>query len=108
MPRFSVTFDRVVSFRGRERRRPLAFLAEDDAGELQHFHHALGKALQYAGFGRFVEPRFTPHMTLLYDAKGVPEQSVEPITWTVSEFVLIDSLVGQKRHERLANWPLDD
>jgi 2'-5' RNA ligase len=36
----------------------------------------------------------------------VARRAIEPITWTVNEFVLVRSLVGQGRHEVLARWPL--
>ena len=46
---------------------------------------------------------FTPHVTLLYGARGVEEHPIEPICWTVSEFVLIRS---RKGHDYLARWSL--
>lgn len=49
---------------------------------------------------------FKPHVTLLYDAKNIPEHPVHPVGWTVSELVLVRSYVGLGRHEHLARWPL--
>jgi 2'-5' RNA ligase len=46
-------------------------------------------------------------MTLLYDWKSIPEQTVAPIQWTAREFVLIQSHVGQNRpYTVLSRWPL--
>jgi len=45
-------------------------------------------------------------VTLLYDDVLVQERAVEPIRWTVSEFVLVHSLLGQTRHIPLARWSL--
>jgi 2'-5' RNA ligase len=55
------------------------------------------------GMRRLATTNFTPHVTLLYDARDVDEFPVEPIGWTVKEFVLIRSLNG---HEHLVRWPL--
>lgn len=48
---------------------------------------------------------FAPHVTMAYGER-VPEFPVDPITWTVDEFVLIDSWVGQSKHVALGRWPL--
>jgi 2'-5' RNA ligase len=72
------------------------------------FHHALGIEMKKAGIGRSVTPRFTPHLTLLYGDRMVTERSIEPIRWTVRDFVLVQSLRGrgQAKHNLLARWPL--
>jgi len=46
---------------------------------------------------------FTPHVTLWYGEREIAENPIEPIGWTVREFVLIHSLRG---HTCLARWPL--
>ena len=46
---------------------------------------------------------FMPHVTLLYAERSVEEHPIEPIRWTVNEFVLIHSMHG---HVHLARWPL--
>lgn len=50
---------------------------------------------------------FTPHMTLDYKHPRVAPRSLDtPISWPVTQLCLVDSLVGQGRHEVLARWPL--
>src|SRR3990167_6150112 len=39
-----------------------------------------------------VRRRFEPHMTLLRDRKVIPPTDIDPIRWTVREFVLVHSL----------------
>lgn len=73
---------------------------------LHDFHRELGLALVRGGLGKKVSLQFTPHVTLLYDWRVVPRQIVEPIRWTVKEFVLIDSLYGQTEHITRGVWPL--
>jgi len=106
LPRFEVTFDRVVSFNSGRGNRALVAQAQKAQPALEELHRTLADALRRHGVCRDVRSYFTPHVTLLYDGKVVPEQSIEPITWTVTEFVLFDSLQGTGRYERLAHWPL--
>jgi RNA 2',3'-cyclic 3'-phosphodiesterase len=104
VPPFDVTFDRVVSFRGGKNGRPLV-LQGGSLAALSAFHRSLGLALATTLHG-YRPQRPSPHITLLYDEQGGAELSVEPISWTVREFVLVHSFVGQTRYEALAQWPL--
>lgn len=107
MPSFDVTFDRVMSFSGSLDNRPLVLRGDKGLMALAAFRRTLGVAMTRAGLGDSVEPVYTPHLTLLYDRNGIDdEQTIEPISWTVSEWVLVHSLVGQTRHIPLARWPL--
>lgn len=105
-PSFEITLDRVTSFSRRPRNRPCVLCGEDGVAGVVAFQQLLGAALKQNGLGPWVDKRFTPHATLLYDDRLVPMQPVEPITWTVREFVLVDSRLGQTRHVPLARWPL--
>ena len=107
MAPFEVEFDRVVSFGGKPTNRPFV-LRGSGLAQLMAFQKALGLAMARTGtrIGKWAEPNFTPHVTLLYDNKSVAEQPVEPVRWTVREFVLVHSLQGQTRHEVLGRWPL--
>ena len=99
MPTFRVAFDCTQSFRNG------AFVLRGDDGVigLDVLHQRLNDELDW-------RPRparhFTPHMTLLYDRQRIEEQAIEPITWTVREMVLVESLVGQTVHRHLARVPL--
>jgi 2'-5' RNA ligase len=100
---FEVSFDRTASFRGRTGNRPFVLIGESGLHRLRSFRQMLGVALARKGLRRLANTNFTPHVTLLYDARGVEEHPIEPIFWTVKEFVLIHS---KKGHEYLARWPL--
>ena len=106
MPPFQVRFDHALSFQNRRARRPFVLRACGDMAALTAFHRRLGEAMTKAGLGRCVMRHFTPHMTLLYDQRIVEEHAIETLGWTVTDFVLVHSLVGQGRHNHLARWPL--
>jgi RNA 2',3'-cyclic 3'-phosphodiesterase len=46
-------------------------------------------------------------VSLLRDKAEVPKTFVEPISWTAREFVLLDSVLGEGRHEILGRWTLN-
>jgi RNA 2',3'-cyclic 3'-phosphodiesterase len=106
MPPFDVVFDRAMSFSGRPGNRPFVLCGGDGAAALMAFQQILGTAMKKAGLGRWVERRYTPHMTLLYDDHRITERAVEAVGWTVHEFVLVHSLLGRTCHVPLARWPL--
>lgn len=106
LPPFEIGFDRALSFTNKRKTRPFVLRASKGTMMLNALHRALGEAVTRAGLGRWVSRHFTPHMTLLYDKQLVAERSVEGVSWTVSEFVLVHSFVGRGRHDRLARWPL--
>jgi 2'-5' RNA ligase len=103
MPSFDVTFDRAISFLGSP--RPLVLCGDRGIAELAAFQRALCSAVRKIGLAR-VKPRYTPHVTLLYDERGIDEHAIEPIGWTVHEFALVHSLRGRSRYFALGRWPL--
>ncbi|SAL04045.1 2'-5' RNA ligase [Caballeronia calidae] len=105
LPPVSVTLDRIESFSGRRAKRPLV-LSGDVNEPLDALEQTLGAALDSAGVSTKRHPRFTPHVTLLYDEHRVRSQPVVPIAWTAHEFALVRSFLGKSQHEVLARWPL--
>jgi 2'-5' RNA ligase len=103
---FEVTLDRLLSFRHPSGERPLVLRGSDDIPSLRAFHQDLAMALAKASLKRFVKSRITPHVTLLRDSRGIPERPIRPISWTVRDFVLVDSLIGKSRHIQLGKWTL--
>ena len=111
MPAFDVTFDRAMSFAGNPRNKPFVLRGNEphDGGlaALMAFQKAFYLAMCRAGFqGPRANAKFAPHVTLMYDSHGVPEQVVEPIRWTAHDFVLVHSLLGLTKHIHLGRWPL--
>jgi RNA 2',3'-cyclic 3'-phosphodiesterase len=106
MPQFDVAFDRAGGFARGTGNRPFVLQGGDGLAALALFQRVLGTAMMKAGLKRWTETSFTPHVTLLYDDQDVARHSVETIGWTVKEFVLVQSLLGQTRHIPLARWQL--
>jgi len=100
---FEVSFDRTASFRGRIGNRPFVLIGENGLRRLEAFRGTLGAALLRSGLRRLANTNFMPHVTLLYDARGVDEYPIQPILWTVTEFVLIHSMRG---HDYRMRWSL--
>jgi RNA 2',3'-cyclic 3'-phosphodiesterase len=100
---FEVSFDRTASFRGRPGNRPFVLVGDAGLDRLRSFRTMLGSALTSRGLRSVANTSFEPHVTLLYDVREVEEYPIEPICWTVTEFVLIRSING---HHRLARWSL--
>ena len=103
---FEVTLDRVVSFKGRPGNRPLVLTGGSGVAALTVFHAALGSSLMKTELGRWVRPRFNPHLTLLYSGHEVAEEAVAPVSWMAREFVLVHSELGRTKHNILRRWPL--
>ena len=102
---FEVTFDRAVSFHNGGN-NPLVLRGDAGLEALKAFQRDLGLAMARAGLGRLIDKAFTPHVTMLYDRRAVAEEPVEPVTWTVSGFTLVHSLLGRTEHVPLARWTL--
>lgn len=107
-PPFEIGFDCVASFPGRAQKRPCVLRAAQQHANaaLSAFQCALGERLRAAGLGRYVERRFTPHVTLLYDERALAPEAVAPIGWDVREFALVHSLIGRGEHRVLGCWKL--
>lgn len=101
---FDVIFSTVARFGG----DAIVLRACTDDGALVAFREALRLALWKAGVRlpeKGARNGFNPHVTMAY-GDWVPEFSVDPVSWTVNELVLIDSWIGQSKHVVLGRWLL--
>jgi RNA 2',3'-cyclic 3'-phosphodiesterase len=108
LPSFVARFDRVLSFSGKlhtgKEKRAVVLAGGSGIAGLLGLHRALLAALQGLGIAA---SSFTPHITLLYEEQHVAERGIEAVSWTVREFVLIHSRIGQKLpYALLGRWPL--
>ncbi|OXI35025.1 2'-5' RNA ligase [Burkholderia sp. AU16741] len=106
VPSFSVRFDKIISFNGRAGHQPLVLVGRAGLENLIDFRRQLRRALKQEAGLSMLPTGFTPHVTLLYGAQRPDEYRIEPITWTVFDFVLIDSWLGKSYYDVLERWPL--
>ncbi|NDK40277.1 2'-5' RNA ligase [Pseudoxanthomonas gei] len=103
---FEIILSSASSFAGREGNHPCVLQGGEARQPVHALWRELSNQLMAAGLGRYLKREFTPHVTLLYDKRVLPAQSIDPISWTVRDFSLVRSLLGQSRHQLLGTWPL--
>jgi len=107
LPAFVLSLERIASFHGRK--PPGVLRCADGATPVHALWQALRRVLIHIGLGVALEQDFTPHITLFYgDGARLGPAAIEPIAWTVREFVLVHSVVGRKDYRVLARWMLPD
>lgn len=95
-PPFVASFDTAQTFVNRARNRPFVLTGGDGVIGVAALYRNLNSALHKAGIPGN-PASYTPHVTLLYDDVTAPPQEVAPVEWTVREFVLLHSHIGQAR-----------
>lgn len=106
LPCFDLAFDRILNF-GRGPHPHLVLAAKNGSTEIAHLCRQLAAGPGAVPDADIILPRINPHMTLVYDGRRIKEVLLaEPVRWTVREFVLVQSLYGQSRHEYLGRWQL--
>ena len=105
-PAFETAFDRVSSFSGAPGRHPHVLLSDKGSEALKAFRAELLKSVIRQGVKPLSRTDFTPHVTLSYADRRLPERPIRPITWRPEEFVLIHSEVGRSTYHTLGRWPL--
>jgi len=105
-PPVEIACDRLETFTRKSSDQPLVLTATDGLKPLRRFREEFAMALIDVGLGKFAKTSFNPHMTLLYDPRAIEPRPIDPVRWTMTEFVLVDSLRGQTKHVPLARWPL--
>ncbi|CAM2192894.1 RNA 2',3'-cyclic 3'-phosphodiesterase [Paraburkholderia kururiensis] len=107
MRQFNVSFDAATRFSPEQPRHPFVLTGGEGVIGCALLHEALGTALRDVGFRVGSASGYTPHLTLARGDNGASDFPVEPpIAWTVSEFLLVHSLIGQRRHVVLGRWRL--
>lgn len=105
-PGSSILFDRACSF-DTAGNNPFVLRCDAQSGDaVIQLREALGEELRRAGLRP--KPSRTPHMTLLYDRRLVPEHPIEQTGWVAARFTLILSHQGLGHHQRLGDWPSPD
>lgn len=101
---FEVAFDRLESLGGES--DLLVLTGGKRLAALRRFQRTLAAAMTDAGIGSHARRDFRPHVSLLFADRPVAPEAIEPIRWVVDELVLVDSWVGEAKHEVFGRWPL--
>jgi 2'-5' RNA ligase len=101
---FPVCFEWSESFRHSGLHHPLVLRGDEGVRALSGFQRELCGQMRHAGFA--VMRSFTPHVTLLWAPRCLEAYPIAPIHWTVRDFALVLSVVGESRHIRLGRWQL--
>lgn len=105
---FDVAFDRAASFAGAPGKHPHVLLGGEGVEALRALRDRLFKTLLRAGVRTLSRDTFTPHVTLAYGDRQLPERAIDPVGWRPAEFLLIHSEVGRSTYHSLGRWPLRD
>lgn len=105
---FAVTLESAMRLSARDGQFPFALCADSSTtASALELRKAIAAAQLQVGLRVSGVSSFMPHVTVqhghLIDAI---EESITPIHWQVSEFVLIRSFFGQSRNEVIGRWPL--
>jgi 2'-5' RNA ligase len=103
-PPFEVISSKAMSF-GAGRKRPLVLGCSDGAAAaLTGLRDRLCDHAEAAGF-HVGGSSFTPHMTLAYGGKAIPDTVLdEPVRWPARELVLVCSLQGLSKYIVMGRW----
>ena len=96
---FRLMFDEVV-----ESQHVLLCGSEPLRGAVR-FQATLEYFLRIHGI-RLPRPPPTPHLTIRYRPDGGGSSSIAPISWTATKLLLVESLVGHRRHIEHGRWQL--
>ncbi|MEA3031007.1 MAG: 2,3-cyclic 3-phosphodiesterase [Sphingomonadales bacterium] len=99
---FRIIFDQLSGGR-----RSIVLRPSEKIAALHRFQRHLAEGLAHAGVETRRDARFSPHITLLHRGCSGFTEAVDPVSWRVEEFFLIESLVGWTRHVVRGRWPLD-
>jgi RNA 2',3'-cyclic 3'-phosphodiesterase len=99
-PAFPLAFDRI------ENRKAVTLRTRDPLTEARTFQAGLVSHLiaHHAPFTLGTTPE--PHVTINYGGDRLPAQKITPIGWTVTEILLVESVVGKTTHIELGRWSL--
>jgi 2'-5' RNA ligase len=86
--------------------RSIVLRPSERIATLCEFQRLLAAAIARAGIVTRLGAKFSPHLTLVYRSRPDFTAGVDAVSWTVTEFVLIESLVGWTEHKVRGRWML--
>lgn len=99
-PAFPLTFDRI------ECRKAVTLRSRAPLPEAHAFQATLVRHLLEQGAPLMLGTTPEPHLTINYRGDRQGTQRIAPITWTVEEIALVESIVGKATHVEHGRWTL--
>jgi RNA 2',3'-cyclic 3'-phosphodiesterase len=97
---FPLAFDRI------ENRKAVTLRTRAPLAEARAFQASLVRHLLSARAPLMLGTTPEPHVTINYRGDRLNAQKIAPIGWTVSEILLMESVVGKTTHVEHGRWPL--
>ncbi len=101
------TAARVVFDRLHDSGRTLALCGSETMRGICRLQDAIRQHLSCHGIP-LPRYRFNPHITLAYRSDGRGSETIDPISWSVEDVLLIESVYGEGRHIEHGRWRLRD
>lgn len=99
-PAFPLAFDRI------ENRKAVTLRTRAPLTEARAFQAALVRHLLVAKAPMMLGTTPEPHVTINYKGDRLNAQKMPPIAWTVTEIILMESVVGKTTHIEHGRWRL--
>jgi 2'-5' RNA ligase len=97
---FPLVFDRI------ENRKAVTLRTRDPLVEARAFQAALVRHLLAHRAPMMLGTTPEPHVTINYHGDRLRAQKMAPIGWTVTEILLVESIVGKTTHIEHGRWAL--
>jgi 2'-5' RNA ligase len=99
-PAFPLAFDRI------ENRKAVTLRTRDPLAQARAFQAALVRHLLERRAPIMLGTTPEPHVTINYHGDRLRAQKMPAIGWTVTEILLVESVVGKTTHVEHGRWPL--
>ena len=99
-PAFPLAFDRI------ENRKAVTLRTRAPLTEARAFQAALVRHLLLRKAPMMLGTTPEPHVTINYHGDRLNAQKMPAIGWTVTEIILMESVVGKTTHVEHGRWPL--
>jgi 2'-5' RNA ligase len=107
LPALVWRIDQVIGFRAR--RPPCVAASRTPNLSLQRLQASLCRALDEAGVPQTDGRPYMPHVTLGYgQRRRIVDTAVDPVDFSLCEFVLLHSMTGESAYRELGRWPLNN
>ena len=97
---FPLAFDRI------ENRKAVTLRTKDPLAEARAFQAALLRHLLVEKAPLMLGTAPEPHVTINYHGDRLRAERMPPIGWTVTEILLVESVVGKATHVEHGRWAL--